>query len=142
MDKKLSEVFYNPETGLISANKRYQKVNKNGFTLKQVQEFIKNQETTQLYKPITKEKSYFPITSYEPYEHIQIDLMDFSNVATTNSYFKYILVAIDIFTRKAAAIPLKFKNSVTVTEAMKDIIKLFKPKIITTISCSDWECHK
>ena len=55
-----------------------------------------------------------------------------SNIATTNSYFKYILVSIDIFTRKAFAVPMKFKNSDAVLEAVNSVIKFFKPKIITS----------
>ena len=75
-----------------------------------------------------KPKIYFPISSFEPYEHLQIDLMDFSNIATTNSYFKYLLVAIDIFTRKAFVVPLKFKSTESVIEGMESIIKFFNPK--------------
>ena len=55
-----------------------------------------------------------------------------SNIATTNSYFKYILVSIDMFTRKAFAVPMKFKNSDAVLEAVNSVIKFFKPKIITS----------
>ena len=75
---------------------------------------------------------YFPITSYAPYEHLQIDLLDLSNIATTNSYYKYLLVSIDVFTRKALVVPLKFKNTESVLAGMKTIVNSFKPKIITT----------
>ena len=132
MEDKLKEIYYNPNVGLISANKLYQKVKDQGISLKQVQDFIQKQETAQLFKPVIKQKIYFPITSYEPNEHIQIDLMDMSNIATTNSYYKYLLVSIDIFTRKAFVVPLKTKTSETVIEGMKDIISFFEPKIITS----------
>ena len=100
MEEKLKEIYYNPQTGLISANNLFQKVKQDGITLKQVLTFIRKQETAQLLKPVVKPKIYFPISSFEPYEHLQIDLMDFSNIATTNSYFKYLLVAIDILQEK------------------------------------------
>ena len=67
MEDKLKEIYYDPNVGLISANKLYHKLKDQGITLKQIQEFIKKQNTPQLYKPITKEKSYFPITSFKPY---------------------------------------------------------------------------
>ena len=118
---KIKEAYYNPSTGLISANKLYHKLKDEGITLKQVQDFLKNQEATQLYKPITKQKAFFPITSYDPYEHLQIDLLDFSNIATTNSYYKYLLVSIDIFTRKVFVVPLKFKNTEYVIDGMKKV---------------------
>ena len=132
MEDKIKEAYYNPTTGLISANKLYQKLKEQGITLKQIKEFIRSQETGQLYKPITKESVYFPITSYRPYEHIQIDLLDLSNISTTNSNFKYLLVSIDIFTRKAFVVPLKFKNAETVVKSMEDVVKFFKPDIVTS----------
>ena len=90
MEEKLKEIYYNPQTGLISANKLYQKVKQDGVTLKQVKDYINKQETAQLLKPVVKPKMYFPITSFGPYQHLQCDIMDFSNIATTNSYFKYL----------------------------------------------------
>ena len=56
MEDKLKEIYYNPTTGLISAAKLYHKVKDQGITLKQVKDFIKSQEISQLYKPVTKEK--------------------------------------------------------------------------------------
>ena len=99
VNKILQQAYYDPSTGLISAQKLYQKLKVQGVTLKQVQDFLKKQEVVQLLKPAVKPKVYFPITSFEPREHLQIDLMDLSNIAITNSYYKYLLVSIDIFTR-------------------------------------------
>ena len=67
MDDILRKYYYDPELGLISANKLCQKVKEHGITLKQVKEFVSKQQTAQLYKPATKERKFFPITSYEPY---------------------------------------------------------------------------
>ena len=132
MEDKLKEIYYNPTTGLISAAKLYHKVKNQGITLKQVKDFIKSQEIGQLYKPVTKEKVYFPISSHKPYEHLQIDLLDLSNISSTNSNFKYLLVSLDIFTRMAFVVPIKFKNAPSVAEGMEKIIKFFKPEIITS----------
>ena len=132
VNKILQQAYYDPSTGLISAQKLYQKLKVQGVTLKQVQDFLKKQEVVQLLKPAAKPKVYFPITSFEPREHLQIDLMDLSNIATTNSYYKYFLVSIDIFTRKDFVVPLKTKNSESVVEGMETIINHFNPKIITT----------
>ena len=138
MEDKLKEIFYNPETGLISANKLFQKVKKDGYTRKQVDDFVKKQTTAQMHKPVVKEQVFFPITSYEPNEHLQLDLMDISNVSTTNSYYKYLFVSIDIFTRKALVIPLKFKSTEHIIAAMEPIIHTFKPKIVSTDSGSEY----
>lgn len=132
VNKLLHDTYYNPSTGLLSAQKLYQKLKKEGITLKQVKEFLQKQETSQLYKPVTKTKVFFPIVAYEPNETIQCDLMDMSNIATTNSYYKYLLVAIDVFTRVLQVIPMKDKGTDSVLEAMNEIIKYFKPDTITT----------
>ena len=58
--------------------------------------------------------------------------MDVSNVSTPSANFKYLLVSIDIFTRKVCVVPLKSKDADTVAEGMKTIIKTFSPKIVTT----------
>ena len=67
MEDKIKTAYYNPETGLISATKLYQKVKKQGVTMQQIKDFMRKQETAQLLKPVSKQKYYFPITSYEPY---------------------------------------------------------------------------
>ena len=51
---------------------------------------------------------------------------------------KYLLVSIDIFTRKVLVIPIKLKNAEAITEGMKTIIDAFKPKIITTDNGSEY----
>ena len=138
MEDKLKEIYYDPQTGLISASKLFENVKKDGYTRKQVNECVKKQQTAQLYKPVVKEKVFFSITSNEPNEHQQLALMDFSNVSTTNSYYKYLFVSIDIFTRKALVIPMKFKSTEHIIGAMEPIINTFKPKIITTDSGKEY----
>ena len=61
---------------------------------------------------------------------LQVDLLDLSNLSSANSGIKYILLAIDIFTRKAFAQPLKNKSALTVVKGFEEIIKDTKPKII------------
>ena len=132
MEDILRKYYYDPELGLISANKLYQKVKEHGITLKQVKVFISKQETAQLYKPMKIQKTYFPTTSYGPNDHLMLDILDLSNISTTNSYFKYLLVSIDIFTRKAFVVPMKYKNGEAALEAVNKIIHHFNPRIITS----------
>ena len=47
--------------------------------------------------------------------------MDFSDVSTTNNNYKYTLLCIDVFTRKAYAVPLKTKNMNEVINAFNQI---------------------
>ena len=51
---KLREIYYNPEQGLSSARQLYNLVKEYGYTLKDVQTWLNNQETQQIFKPPIK----------------------------------------------------------------------------------------
>jgi hypothetical protein len=53
----------------------------------------------------------------------QADLVDMSNVAGSNSNYKFILTVIDVFSKKAWAIPLLNKTAERVKDAYKEIFK-------------------
>lgn len=126
-EEKISNLYLNPEYGLSSANKIYHKLKHTGITHKQIHDFLAKQETAQISKRITKPKEYLPIMSYAPNDIIQVDVLNISNMSTANFGYKYLLLAIDIFTRVAFAVKLKTKNAHIVSEAMQEVIKKFKP---------------
>jgi len=53
----------------------------------------------------------------------QIDLADMSNIQKYNVGLKYLLTCIDCFSKFAWAVPTKNKNSISVTNAMKQIFQ-------------------
>jgi hypothetical protein len=57
------------------------------------------------------------------YYQMQIDLVDVSNIKNKNKNYTFLLTAIDIFSRKAFAIPVKSKHGPVIVEAMKQIFK-------------------
>ena len=122
--------YYDVNQGLLSADKFYHKLKNKGITLSQIQTFLSNQEGEILHKVIRKPKRYFPIVSFYPNDMIQLDIIDFSNISTTNSNFKYMLAAIDIFTRVAFIVPMKNKATHSICEAMQLIVKKFKPNTV------------
>ena len=52
MEELLRSKYYDPKTGFVSAQKLYQKVKGRGVTLKQVQQWLSNQETVQVQKEV------------------------------------------------------------------------------------------
>ena len=68
------------------------------------------------------------ITANTPYEIFQIDLLDYTKYSRTNKGYKWILICVDVFTRKAYAIPMKDKTAKLTEEAFKQIIKEDKLK--------------
>ena len=101
------------------------------YTMKQVNEFIKNQNVAQLHKVSNKNRNTFKnITAHSPNEIFQIDLLDYTKYSRTNKGYKWILICVDIFTRKAFAIPMKDKTTKMTEQAFKKIIDDNKPKVI------------
>lgn len=93
-----------------------------------------------LHKPKRKK---FPTRSYRakyPNQFWQADLNDMISISKENNGFKYILTAVDVFSRFGMAIPLKTKTGLEVTEGFK---KLFKehgtPKYIHTDEGKEFE---
>jgi len=124
----LKKIYYNPLTGFQSKKKLYEVAKEKGMTKQQVDYFLSNQEVYQLHKRPEKPKRYIPIISKTPNEIQQADLLDLSNFSSSNSGIHYILLVIDIFTRKAYAEPLKNKTADTVVKAFEHIIKETKPE--------------
>jgi len=52
----------------------------------------------------------------------QIDLVDLSNISSFNNGYRYLLTCIDVFTKRAWAIPVKTKSARDVTSAFEEIL--------------------
>jgi len=65
-----------------------------------------------------------PFVVYDPYDSVQADLLFYNNPEyyTHNSYYKYILTVIDVFSKVAYAAPLKTKQTTEVAAALDKII--------------------
>ena len=52
INNQLKNIYYNPKTGLVDANKLYKKARENNIntTFRQVQEFLNNQHVHQISK--------------------------------------------------------------------------------------------
>lgn len=130
MQELIRNAYYDPSTGLQSAVKLYDKLKDKGITLKQIKDFINSQEVYQLHKTSQKIKKYFPISAGHENEIMQIDLADFSDIYTTNSNYKFLFCAIDVFTRKSYVVPMKNKTTSNIIDAMKIIFSKATPEII------------
>jgi hypothetical protein len=105
-----------------SESRFYEILKENGIkrTHKEVINFIENQALKQVFQPIVKRvKDLKPIVAFTENEQMQMDLLDYSKYKTSNKYFSWILIGIDIYTRKAYAEPLKTKSPNDVLEGFK-----------------------
>ena len=120
-DKIIRSVYYDSENGFGSINDTYQQAKKilNSITYKDVKEFLERQKSRQF-------KAYRGFNSYiadAPLEELQLDLADFTEASAVNDGFRFCMVAIDIFTKVATAIPIKTKQKHDCADALKIVLK-------------------
>mgnify|MGYP001569361657 CR=1 FL=1 len=123
INQYLQKMYDNPATGLRSIEKTWLFVKDYlvGISKADVEEFIKNQETTQLHKPRIKAKVNKPIIVYKE-GRLHADLLDMSSYAGLNNNVNWLLTVIDAFTRFAYVKPMKNKEANTVAVAMREIL--------------------
>lgn len=106
--------------GFPSAQRLYPLL-KGKYTMAEVINFIKAQTPYQLHKKQgTQIEGH--MTSFSINQIWQADLLDLYSLHRKNKGYKYILIVIDVFTRKAYAEALKNKNANTVLDAFKTIV--------------------
>lgn len=98
-----------------------------------LQSFYYKNKTAQLHKRPPPNKKGYPIVSTNTNMIFQMDLLDFQKFAHSNNNYKWILIAIDVFTRKAYAQPIKTKSADDTLQGMKKIFDVsgFPKKLYT-----------
>lgn len=128
----LKAIWYAPN-GFQGMNKLWGEAKKQDpkITDRSVREWMKEQEVYQLHKVPKKRKSYNRIGTAKGPNYIWFaDLIDMRKISGSNRGKAWGLTVIDIYSRKAWAIPIKDKSGVEVTKGLKSIGSL--PKILQT----------
>lgn len=126
--QSLPNEFDQPEENLDSILDKLYKFKENPSAYSaQIQKYIDRNYSISLHKQRRKKFLRRPFLVYDPMEAIQADLIFYNSpdVYRANSYFKYLLSVIDIFTKKAFVRPLKTKNSTEVAQNLDEIISQF-----------------
>ncbi|MDR3573583.1 MAG: hypothetical protein P4L50_06970 [Anaerolineaceae bacterium] len=101
-----------------------------GVQLKDVQQFVAEQETAQLHRKAPKDTKSHHITSAGNHLDYQADILDLQKYARNNGGMNWCLLVEDIFNRKAFAAPLKTKSPNDVLPALNEAFqKLGKPQL-------------
>ena len=121
-DRIIRQVYYDSDNGFGSIKSTYDDAKKilNTITYNDVKDFLERQKSRQT-------KGYRGFNSYvahEPLQEIQIDIADFTASGALNDGFRYLLVAVDIFTKKAHGVAIKDKQPAESVRAMKEILKV------------------
>lgn len=127
--------------GFIGTGKLYKILKERGIKIKHndLAQLLKDQKTNQIHRKFNKNKKVLGhIVAYSQNNNWQMDLSDMSEYSSKNRGYKYILLAIDVFTRKAFAEPIKNKTEKSITEAFNNMVESEKPKIITSDNGSEF----
>lgn len=91
--------------------------------------FLNTKDSFTLFRPKRKQfpRNYYMVTGIG--DLMECDLLEIGNVKNFNKGKRYILVAIDVFSKKLYARALKNKQSKTTADAMQEIINNFGYKI-------------
>lgn len=121
-DDKLRSIYYDPITGFGGVDKLYRAAKKviPTITKSTVRNWLKKQEVNQLTQKVNTRKFNSFIADH-PLQQIQIDLIYMKDTFLNKN--SYVLMAVDVFSKKGAAIPLKTKNARDVANGMSQVFK-------------------
>lgn len=97
-----------------------------GVSPQNTKSWLMTQDAYTLHKPIRTKFKRRKVLALGIGDLMQCDLVDMAKVAKYNNGVKYLLTAIDVFSKYAHAIPLKSKNSTSLLEGFKKLFKQTK----------------
>lgn len=126
-EDKLHDLFYE-EKNYFGRDRLYKLAKSQGINVsrRQVMDWLKQQEIHQLYRQKKPSHDITSTITRDAYKQIGIDLADMSNMEYQGN--KWMLTGIDLFTKKAWAIPMKDKKDGTVLIAFKKMLRRMKQK--------------
>ena len=136
-DKIIRQIYYDSDSGFGSIAETHREAKKilNSITYNDVKDFLERQKSRQT-------KGYRGFNSYvadKPLAEIQIDIADFTASGALNNGFRYLFVAIDIFTKHCHAVPIKDKQPAESVRAMTEILKVIGvPEVIYHDNEGSW----
>ena len=142
-EKKLLDLW--TKNGYVSANKLWDILKKNGehtaWTKREVVSTIADQDAAQLHHRPVKAKHSF-ITSASPKSMYVCDLLDMTPYARANQGVKWLLLCMDIFSRKSAhIIGMKNKTAPVAAEALERAFESLggEPKVLLSDQGSEFK---
>jgi transposase InsO family protein len=121
MEQKVLDIYR--EYGYPSVSTLLKILKENGIITSKsvVEKVIQAHSVYQLHKK-KKVKYTSHLTAFLENQIWQIDLLDMQKYAHANKGYKWILLLVDIFSRKAEAIPLKSKNTTDIIPAFNKLL--------------------
>lgn len=136
-EKVMEQIYYDPRhPGSFSGVARLQRYTK--YKRSAVQNFLSEQDAYTLHKPtrirFPRRRTYAKGIN----DLFQADLVDVSKLASYNDGYRFILCCIDVFSKRAWAIPLKTKSGAEVTAAFEKILSQQQCNMLQTDKGTEW----
>ena len=121
----LNKLYYNPKTGYGGVQALYRQVRRLGrkITLLRIREWLKEQDTYTLHKPIRRKFKRQQTRVTDMDEQWQLDLADVSNLKQYNDGYTFLLCAIDVLSKHAWVVPLKQKTGKEMIRGLQTIFR-------------------
>ena len=131
-EEELAKIYYDPTqpgsfSGLAKLDKAVKARKKFHISKPRIRRWMKEQETYTNLRGVRRKFARPRVMVDGANEMWDVDLADVSNTDDENDGMKFLLVTVDIFSRKAHVQPLKGKKSEEVVEALKKIFHEEKP---------------
>src|SRR5579863_9354492 len=109
MEKILAKTYYSHTSpgALCGVQRLYNQVKGYGINRKQVEKWLASQLAYTELRQVNRKFSRNHVLAFHRNDQWQIDLADVRDLARKNNNIKYILVGIDVLTRKGFVYPLK-----------------------------------
>ena len=128
-----SKLYYDPsKPSAFSSLKKLQKAAKEiGKKPGDIRSWLEKQDAYTLHRPLRKRFPRNPYTVNNIMDVWECDLIDVQALGKLNDNHKYLLTAIDVFSKFLHVVPLKSKTGPAVTSAFQSILK--DPKYSTPL---------
>ncbi len=130
-DETLRTLYYDPNHpasyGSVSDLYLAAKNISPNISLAYVKRWLLSQNVYTLHAPLRKRFRRRKTIAPGMYYQMQMDLVDLSSISNKNDGIKFLLTAIDIFSRKAFVVPLKTKKATEVRNAIAHIFTNYPP---------------
>jgi len=103
-----------------------------GISTKEAKDFLKNQAVYTLHKPVRKRFKTRKTIALGIDELYQADLVDMQAFKKDNQNFGYIITCIDVFSKRAQALPVKTKTAANMLKAFRILFKHKHPRYLQT----------
>lgn len=129
----LEETYLNPEhPGSFGGVEALHRALKGQVKRGEIKRWLEMKDSYTLHKPVRHKFRRNRVIAKGINDQFQADLVDMQSLSKYNNGFKYLLTCIDVFSKRAWAIPLRNKSGKSVLSAFKIIFQERKPKYLQT----------